>query len=109
MRMVYEQRQQQLGKDHPWTLWALAYLAKIHIEIGLLQEAENMLDWGIKAGDRSLSRDHLGVLMGCGEHARVYARQGRLDEAETLSQRTIGFVERSRGIAHPDCVYGLFK
>jgi tetratricopeptide (TPR) repeat protein len=109
MTKVYEERKRQLGKEHPWTLWALCYLAKINIELGALSEAEEMLTWGIAAGERSLSKDHLGVLMGRGELGRVYARQGKLDIAEKLSVETIDLIEKSRGAAHPDCVYGLWK
>lgn len=109
MGTVHAQRKQQLGKEHPWTLWALCYLAKIHIEMGLLHEAEEMLTWGCEAGERSLSKDHLGVLMGRGELARVYARQGRLEAAERLGSETGQLVKASRGTAHPDNVYTLFK
>lgn len=111
MLEVHEQRQKQLGREHPWTLWALCNLEKINIELGheFLGEAEAMLTWGVVAGERSLSKDHLGVLMGRGHLARVYARQGHLDKAEELSRDTIHRVEKSRGAAHPDCVYGLWK
>jgi len=109
MTIVYEERQRQLGKEHPWTLWALCYLAKVYIEAGDLTAAEDMLVWGIEAGVRSLTETHLGVLMGRGELARVYARQGKLDEAEKLSLETVKHMETYRGIAHPDCVYGLKK
>jgi tetratricopeptide (TPR) repeat protein len=109
MHVVHEQRREQLGKEHPWTLWALCYLAKIHTEMGLLQEAEDMLTWGCEAGERSLSKDHLGVLMGRGELSRIYSRQGRLDEADKLCTETVQLIAESRGVAHPDCVYGTFK
>ncbi|KEZ43802.1 hypothetical protein SAPIO_CDS3953 [Scedosporium apiospermum] len=109
MKDVYEERQRQLGKEHPWTLWALCYLAKVYIENGELNAAEDILIWGIAAGVRSLTETHLGVLMGRGELGRVYARQGRLDEAEKLTLETMNLIEKSRGIAHPDCVYVLLK
>lgn len=110
MTEVYEERQRQLGREHPWTLWALCYLAKVKIELGDLEETEKMLVWGIEAGKRSLnSDDHLGVLMGQGELARVWARQGRLEEAVQLTLETTTKQESSRGDAHPDCVYGALK
>lgn len=110
MTEVYKERQRQLGREHPWTLWALCYLAKAKIELGELEETEKMLIWGIEAGKRSLnSDDHLGVLMGQGELARVYTRQGRLEEAVRLTLETTSKQETSRGDAHPDCVYGALK
>jgi tetratricopeptide (TPR) repeat protein len=109
MIKVFDHRQAKFGREHPWTLWAHCYLAKVKIEMGLLQEAEKMLVWGIAAGERSLDKRHLGVLMGRGQLARVYAKQGRFDEAESLTLEIIALLEPSRGIAHPDCVYALYK
>lgn len=109
MAEVYEQRQQQLGKEHPWTLWALCYLAKVEIEFGELDRSEEMLLWGIEAGKRSLSEGHLGILMGQGELAKVYARQGRLEEAEQLILDTSTKLEVSRGANHPDSIYCSLK
>ncbi|KAI8944243.1 hypothetical protein F4801DRAFT_600089 [Xylaria longipes] len=109
MRTVLYQRQQQLGKEHPWTLWALCYLAKIYVKLRRLKEAETMLVWGVEAGERSLSKTHLGVLMGRGELARVYSRQGRTTEAEEILVETVQLVEASRGLAHPDSVFARLK
>lgn len=44
MSEVFTQRQKQLGKAHPWTLWAFSYLCKVNIYLGLHQEAEKMLN-----------------------------------------------------------------
>lgn len=63
-----------MGKEHPYTLLALCYLSKIYIEQGELHKAEEALVEGIVAGRRSLGEDHIGVLVGCGELARAYAR-----------------------------------
>ncbi|KAK3935859.1 hypothetical protein QBC46DRAFT_421050 [Diplogelasinospora grovesii] len=109
MTEVFHQRQKQLGKEHPWTLWALCYLARVDTELGLFQEAEDMLDWGIAAGVRSLGDRHLGVLMGRGRLAVVYARTNRLHRAEELTLKTLEVLEATRGTAHPDCVYALWK
>lgn len=49
------------------------------------------------------------MLVGCGELARAYARQGRLDEAERLSLETVSKVKISRGDEHPDFAYGMWK
>lgn len=58
---------------------------------------------------RSLREDHLGVLMGSGHLAQVYARTDRLDKAERLSLDIIRKIQPSRGTAHPDCVYAFWK
>ncbi|OOQ86901.1 hypothetical protein PEBR_19617 [Penicillium brasilianum] len=82
-----------MGKEHAYTTLALCYLSKIYIE----------------QGRRSLGEDHLGVLVGCGELSRAYARQGRLDEAERLSVETVSKVKASRGEDHPDFAHGMWK
>jgi hypothetical protein len=67
------------------------------------------LTWALAAATRSLGPDHLGVLIRRGQLAVIYARTGRLAEAERLSTDTAARVERSRGAAHPDCVYALWR
>ncbi|KAK9852217.1 hypothetical protein MYU51_008583 [Penicillium brevicompactum] len=109
MEEVYNGRKEQIGKEHPYTLWALCYLAKIHTEEGNPHIAEPILIDGIAAGKRSLGEDHLGVLMGCGELARSYSRQGRLDEAVELTLQTVGKVKISRGADHPDYATGMWS
>lgn len=47
--------------------------------------------------------------MGRGELSRVYARQGRLEEATELLSTTLNHIETSRGEVHPDAVYAGFK
>jgi hypothetical protein len=89
--------------------WAPYNLSKVNIEMGFLDEAKEALTWGVTAREGSLSKDHLGVLMGARELSRVYARQDRLDEAEKLSVETIALVAKSCGAAHPDCMFGLWK
>ncbi|CDM32508.1 hypothetical protein DTO013E5_8888 [Penicillium roqueforti] len=70
--------------------------------MGELQKSEDILIEGIAAGKRSLSEDHLGVLMGCRELARTYSRQGRLDEAVKLIITTIEKMKIFQGSEHPD-------
>ena len=109
MTEVYEQRRIKLGKEHPWTLWALCNLAKVHTELRLFDQAEDMLVGGIAAAERSLGEDHLGVLMGVGELARVYARHNKIEKAEDLMKDLIPRLENSRGVDHPDTLYALSK
>lgn len=78
-------------------------------KMNFLTEAEDMLVGGIAAAKRSLGENHLVVLKGEGELARVYARQGRLDKSLHLSERLIQLLEESHGLGHPDTVYELFK
>jgi hypothetical protein len=47
--------------------------------------------------------------MGCGELARVYARQRRYKEAEHLARDTLLRLEESRGPEHPDTVHTMWK
>ena len=75
MTEVYTQRQAQLGKEHPRTLWALSYLCKIHIHHGQLTTTEALLTWDLAAATRSLGRDYLGMLMGRGQLAVIYAHE----------------------------------
>ncbi|KAJ5113201.1 hypothetical protein N7456_001735 [Penicillium angulare] len=106
---VYESHKVEMGKEHPWTLWALCYLAKINIEEGNLKTAEEILIEGIAAGKRSLGENHIGILMGTGELARAYARQGYLDKALELCIDTVSRIKLHRGEEHPDFAHGMLK
>lgn len=109
MTEVHLQRQKRLGKEHPWTLWALCYLIKINIELDLLDEAEEMAEWGTRAAIRSLHDKHLGVFMGQGCMAQIYVLTGRVEEAKALTLKIIEGLEEARGIAHPDCIFAMWK
>ncbi|KAL8706410.1 MAG: hypothetical protein Q9201_000556 [Fulgogasparrea decipioides] len=109
MKQVLEQRRAKLGKEHPWTLWAICNLAKVYTGLKLLKQAEDLLVPGIAAAVRSLGRDHLGVLMGTGELARVYARQGKTEIATNMMEDLVSRLEAHRGPEHPDTVYALHQ
>ncbi|KAK1833525.1 hypothetical protein QBC39DRAFT_302939 [Podospora conica] len=111
MTEVCLQRQKQLGKEHPWTLLAMCYLIRVNIQLGLLDEAEKMAEWGTQAAIRSLNEKHLGVFMGQGCLAQIYAATGREKEAEVLTRQIIKGMEESesRGVAHPDCIFALWR
>ena len=109
MIQAYEERRWQLGKKHPCSLWALCNLAKTKVRLGLVKDAEDMLVGRIAAAKRSVSENHLGVLMGCGELARVHLLQGQFEEAEKLCLDTVRRLEKWRGKEHPDCIYALWK
>jgi len=109
MHTVFEERKKKLGKEHPWTLWALCNLAKIRLKMEYLNEAEEMLIPGIAAAKRSLGESHLGLLMGCGVLARGFARQKHFEDAEKLLRESTESLEVSRVLKHPDTVYALEK
>ncbi|PHH91901.1 hypothetical protein CDD83_9844 [Cordyceps sp. RAO-2017] len=105
-KKVLEARRARLGDVHVDTPTTKSYLAMALLDLGPVKEAEAHIN---KAGKRSLSETHLGVLMGRGELARIYSRQHRNGEAESLCREKLGLMEQSRGISHPDCVYFLLK
>ncbi|KAE8440751.1 hypothetical protein EG329_006610 [Mollisiaceae sp. DMI_Dod_QoI] len=119
MLEVLQRRRQLLGEEHPWTLWAVCSYSKVIIELGSLDEAENLLVKGIPAAYRGLGPNHPGVLMGCGELSKVYSRQGELSEgkrrqelylkAEKQAKITIAQLQNASGEDHPDTVFATWK
>ncbi|KEY74911.1 hypothetical protein S7711_01267 [Stachybotrys chartarum IBT 7711] len=88
---------------------ARLYLMEVYIESNEPKKAETMPDAGIQAGIRSLGKNHVGVLMGRGDLARVYARPGRFEKAEKLSLDIVKAIKATCGADHPDYIYGLWK
>ena len=87
MMEVVQVRQQKLGKEHPYTLWAIANLARVKSALGLLEEAESDLLAGLATAERNLGREHLGCLFGKLHIGDVLTRQKRYTEAEKLLEQ----------------------
>ncbi|KAI4116581.1 MAG: hypothetical protein LQ345_003026 [Seirophora villosa] len=73
MEEVLQERKERLGKEHPWTLYAICNLARIKSGLGNHIEAERMMRDALPIAQRNL-----GLII------MVLVRQGRLDEAEDL-------------------------
>ncbi|KAI1174964.1 hypothetical protein F4777DRAFT_588826 [Nemania sp. FL0916] len=84
MTFVYEQRKQRLGPEHPYTLLASLYLARVKSELGHHVEAERMIRNGLETAERNLGEKHIGVLMAKTIHGQVLTRLSRFAEAEEV-------------------------
>jgi hypothetical protein len=112
MTFVYEQRKAQLGEEHPYTLLAILYLARLNSELGQHEEAERMICAGLQVADRNVGKDHLTVIMGKAIYAKILIELRRFDEAETIF-RTIMDKTPYRKAAdkvgdHPDRLWCLW-
>ncbi|KAL8729496.1 MAG: hypothetical protein Q9181_004988 [Wetmoreana brouardii] len=81
---VLEERKQRLGKEHPWTLYAICNLARVKSGLGDHKEAERLMRAALPIAQRNLGENHFGTLAGTTHLAQVLVRQGRLDEAEDM-------------------------
>ncbi|RYC54038.1 hypothetical protein CHU98_g12170 [Xylaria longipes] len=81
---VYEQREKRLGREHPYTLLATLYLARVKSELGQHLEAERMIRDGLSIAERNLGEGHIGVLLAKTIYAQVLARLGKFAEAEEI-------------------------
>ncbi|OQO05467.1 hypothetical protein B0A48_09236 [Cryoendolithus antarcticus] len=87
---------QELGKEHPSTLTAMAYLASTYRKQGRWKEAEE-LDVKVMEGmSRMLGEEHPDMLSAMADLAATYRNQGRWKEAEELEGRHLLF-NRLRG------------
>ncbi|KAK3346014.1 hypothetical protein B0T25DRAFT_612183 [Lasiosphaeria hispida] len=90
MLFVYEKRKELLGKEHPYTLLAILYLARLKSEgLGQHVEAEVMLREGIMVAERNVGKEHLAVLMAKNIYAEVLTSLKRFSEAEDLFKTLI--------------------
>ena len=107
---VVASREKKLGKEHPYTLWAVANLARVKGAQGKLVEAESDIRAGLLIATRNLGAQHIGVFFGKLHLGQILIRQGRVLEAiESLSDVADGFkqVASANKGEHPDRVSAL--
>ena len=109
---VLEQRRIKMGKENPYTLWAICNLARIKSALGRMDEAEREMRAALPIADRNLGENHFGTLSGKTHLAQVLVRQKRYDEAEEIFKDVI---QRSRYEAgtreegeHPDQIMAMW-
>lgn len=107
---VLASREKKLGKEHPYTLWAAANLARVKGAQGHLTEAESDFRTGLMIATRDLGSQHIGTLFGKLHLGRNLVRQERVPEAiELLNEVADG--HRHSGSAnqgeHPDRISAL--
>ncbi|KAF2197372.1 hypothetical protein GQ43DRAFT_484192 [Delitschia confertaspora ATCC 74209] len=102
---VIEGRKRRLGKEHPFTLLAMANAAIVKLTLGKLDEAEDLLRAGLPIAERNLGEDHIGTLFGYQNLGSLRIRQGRYQEAEKILVDVTTRQKRMlshRGDYHPD-------
>lgn len=73
--------QKKLGREHPFTLLSMLYLARVKVELQDFDGAQQLFDYGLPIAERNLDEDHIAVLF-CRYHiGRMRVRQGRWREA----------------------------
>ncbi|KAL8775872.1 MAG: hypothetical protein Q9194_003555 [Teloschistes cf. exilis] len=109
---VLAERTSKLGKEHPWTLFAVLNLARSKRALGDYTEAERLLRTTIPIAQRNLGENHFGTLAGTTHLAQVLARQGRFDEAEQMFNDVIQrhrYASSARADGeHPDRIAALW-
>jgi len=106
MTFVLDERIKQLGDKQPYTWLAKCNLGAIKGAKGELEEGERLINNLIPMASAHLGDDHLGVLAGRNELARIFIKQKLFYEAEDILL-DISKQERYRKIAtsvgdHPD-------
>lgn len=86
---VLEERRQKLGKEHPYTLLAIANLARIKAALNRTDEAEEFLRTAIPIAERNLGENHAGTLLGRVWLSQVLVRQQRYSEAEEILTKVV--------------------
>ncbi|KAI9667663.1 MAG: hypothetical protein M1821_000480 [Bathelium mastoideum] len=62
IKEVLDKRRATLGKEHPFTLLAMANTAFIQNAYGRDKEAEELIHAGLNIANRNFARDHVGIL-----------------------------------------------
>ncbi|KAF2480901.1 tetratricopeptide repeat domain-containing protein [Neohortaea acidophila] len=112
MERVLDIRRTKLGKEHGYTLMAMAGLALVKKGLGQLSEAETLIGEAIAIAERNFGAAHYGCLFGRYRLAQIWAAQGRLAEAERQLVQVTDWQKRKlqgRGSNHPDRIAALVE
>ena len=107
---VVVSRVKKLGKEHPYTLWATANLARVKGAQGKLAEAESDMRAGIKIATRDLGSGHIGTLFGKLHLGHNLLKQERIPEAIELLIEVADGYQRTGSTnegEHPDRITAL--
>ncbi len=107
---VVKAREVKLGKEHGYTLWAIANLARVKCAQGNLAEAEADLQNGISIAERNLGATHIGTLFGKMHLGDVLIKQQRFADAERLLREVAnghGNMSVASKGEHPDRIKAL--
>lgn len=96
---IYFER--EFGKDSPEYLSATAILITIFLDLGRLQETEELVMKEIEISKRLHGPDHLSTVMRMRSLAMTYFLQGRLKEAEDRQLQVEQNFKHKFGIDHP--------
>ena len=112
MKVVYEQRKEQLGAEHHYTLLAILYFARTKSEMGLHGEAETMIREGLKVAERNIPKEHIAFLMAKTIYAQVLTKLKKYAEAESIFHMLVDKAQYSRLADedgdHPDRLSNLW-
>lgn len=107
---VLDSRTKKLGKEHPYTLWAAANLARVKGAQGNLVEAEKDIRAGLMIATRNLGAQHIGTLFGKLHLGDNLVRQERISEAIELFVKVADghrHMASANNGEHPDRVKAL--
>jgi tetratricopeptide (TPR) repeat protein len=109
---VLDDRTATLGKEHPFTLIAMANLARVKIELQQFTNAEELVCSGLEIADRNLGENHIGTLMGRTVLGVIYTHQGKLEAAEKTLKATMkrqAALSSQIGENHPDRLHTMMQ
>ena len=84
MQAVLEARRALLGKEHPYTLYAVLNTARLMSASGAPRDAEALLAPIIPIAGRNLDPNHFGTLIGLAHLSGILVKQGRYQDAEDV-------------------------
>ncbi|KAI1510557.1 Tetratricopeptide repeat domain-containing protein [Pyrenophora tritici-repentis] len=112
MIKILEIRKEKLGKEHAYTLLAMVNLALVKCAMGMIHEAEALMQHGLPIAARNLGEGHIAYLWGRYHLGRIWVLQERWTEAVTylldVTERQ-RYTLQGRGEFHPDRIGGLIE
>ncbi|KAI0868247.1 hypothetical protein GGS24DRAFT_223260 [Hypoxylon argillaceum] len=95
VRDVLQARKRILGEEHAYTLWSVNDLSKVYMELGHNDQAVAILEEIMPIVIRTLSDDHVGIIMTKANLSRAYIRTNQWEQAG-------GLIKSLRNLFPPD-------
>ena len=107
LRSSWESRRKAIGPEHPDTLNAFNYLARVLVDEGELGEAETIIRKVLEIRRRILGPEHQQTLGSMNYLVMLLSQQGKLGEAEALGRQALEAQRRSLGPEHFDSLASM--
>ncbi|KFY18110.1 hypothetical protein V492_00135 [Pseudogymnoascus sp. VKM F-4246] len=106
-RQALQLQETVLGKDHPYTLTNMSYVAESLRQQGKYAQAEALQRQTLQLQETVLGKDHLDTLISMASITLTLRQQGKYIEADAMQRQTLQLQETVLGKDHPHTLFSM--